>query len=342
MDGARNTNSARDKVTASANIACLGLDLGSVNVRGVLLMDGQPRWTACQPVRGRLINAVRRLLDELVPQHLEPDQRVRVQVTGVGRDLLHQERRIPICNEIVAIGDGARRICPDARSVFEIGGHTSRWVALDSAGEIEDYALSEACAAGTGAFIEQQAGRMQLDPAGLSEAAMAAERGAVVAGRCSVFAKTDMIHLQQKGVPTEEIAYGLCLAVARNVVATLLKGRRIPRPVALMGGASANRGLVRALAEVLELKTDLIVPPLAETCSALGAASTVIDKQETVVIGDLLSQLNNAEQQDLAVRAADIGLPCLAAAQESRLAEPTFTEAMGDEVAREHQPGGHG
>ena len=73
-----------------------------------------------------------------------------------------------------------------------------------------------------------------------------------------------MIHLQQKGTPVGEIAYGLCLAMAQNFLATVIRGRQVVPPLALVGGGAANQGLVRAFAEVLGLDRG-ITPYLAQS-----------------------------------------------------------------------------
>ena len=123
--------------------------------------------------------------------------------------------------------------------------------------------MNQQCAAGSGSFFEQQATRLGLDVEAFARLSAAAPRGATIAGRCSVFAKSDMIHLQQKGTPVGEIAYGLCLAMARNFMATVIRGRQIVPPLALVGGGAANQGLVRAFAEVLGLDAG-IAPYLAQ------------------------------------------------------------------------------
>ena len=81
-----------------------------------------------------------------------------------------------------------------------------------------------------------------------------------IAGRCSVFAKSDMIHLQQNATPVDDIVAGLCFALARNFKGTVARGRSIAPPVAFQGGVAANAGMVRAFREVLELSTNCSSP----------------------------------------------------------------------------------
>lgn len=260
----------------------IGLDVGSVNVKCVLLRGderGQDRSRAaqgtwCRPSQGRPLEVVQQLLDEVLGDRSGP---VRLAVTGSGKELLPgaQAQRV---NEVVAVAAAVAGSHPDVRTIIDIGGQFTKWILVDPAdpeapGRVEDFALNGLCAAGSGAFLEQQAGRLKLDLAELGHLAEGAARGATIAGRCSVFAKSDMIHLQQKGTPVDEIAFGLCLALARTFVATVLQGRPVEAPLALVGGGAANRGLVRAFAEVLGLAPgEIFVPEDHLTAGARGAA----------------------------------------------------------------------
>jgi activator of 2-hydroxyglutaryl-CoA dehydratase len=70
-----------------------------------------------------------------------------------------------------------------------------------------------------------------------------------------------MVHLRQEGTSQEEIVAGLCYALARNYISNLGKGRRFAKPVAFQGGVAANKGVVKAFEELLELMPgELIIP----------------------------------------------------------------------------------
>ncbi len=260
----------------------LGLDIGSSAVKAVVLDDAwRPVEFLEQANRGEPAGAFR----EISRRALEGrgPLRLRVGITGAGRETIEAPPEVFISNEVVALALGAAVEFPGARSVIEIGAQASRWVLLDGASgasaepEILDFALNDACAAGSGAFLEQQAGRLKLTIDQFASLAASAGRGATIAGRCSVFAKTDMIHLQQKGTPLEEIAYGLCQALARNFMATVLKGREVLPPAVLAGGGFRNGGLVNAFREILGLGENegrLANPPqfLGAFGAAVGAA----------------------------------------------------------------------
>ncbi len=258
----------------------VGLDVGSVNVKCVLLRERDageravPAHTWCRPSQGRPLEVVQQLLGEAIGGRSEP---IHLAVTGSGKGLLASSDARPV-NEVVAVAAAVARSHANVRTIIDIGGQFTKWILVDSTSRdrparVEDFAINGLCAAGSGAFLEQQAGRLKLDLTELGRLAAGASRGATIAGRCSVFAKSDMIHLQQKGTPVDEIAYGLCLALARTFVATVLRGRPVEPPLALVGGGAANQGLVRAFAEVLGLAPDEIFVPQGHlTAGAHGAA----------------------------------------------------------------------
>jgi predicted CoA-substrate-specific enzyme activase len=249
------------------------------------------------PIQGRPNEALAQAFARLAP--ICASAPIAVGATGIGRDLLRTARGIHAENEIAACGLAAAVLAPWARGIAEVGGHFSKWVALGAEGEVREYALNELCAAGSGAFLEQQAARMELDVENMAALAARAEKGAAVAGRCSVFAKSDMIHLQQKGTPAGEIAYGLCLALVRNYAATVLKGRELSKPIAFVGGCAANAGLLRAFKEVLLLgPEDFRVPERYDSFGAAGAAlSAAASAQKFWTLEELSKELAGVEKK---------------------------------------------
>ena len=136
--------------------------------------------------------------------------------TGGGASQLARSLGAPYINEFSAISAAVGRLLPDARTIFEMGGQQAKYIHLSPAGEsivatLDDFAASGLCAAGTGSFLDQQAARLEIDIEGeFGELAVKSENPPHIAGRCSVFAKSDMIHHQQRGVPVGDIIAGLC------------------------------------------------------------------------------------------------------------------------------------
>lgn len=274
---------------------------------GRLVLVAQPRRT-----RGQPLEATRDLFTEL-SACLRLEEISQVALTGSGGELVARALGVARCNEFQACARAIDLLHREVRSVFEIGGETSRYLRLtpDPASGvlgIADYSVNGDCAAGTGAFLDQQASRLQFKVEQIAEVVAGAPRAAQIAGRCSVFAKSDMIHAQQKGFGPAEVLRGLCQAVARNFKAAVVKGRTPQPPVALLGGVAANAAVVEALREVFELgAAELFVPEAAESFGAIGAAT--VAGQSAPLAGGLAARL---ERLSAAAAGGDDGLPTAA------------------------------
>jgi len=202
-----------------------------------------------------------------------PDVAVEgMRVTGSGSRTIAKVLGLFFENEFKSIARMIGAFYPQVRTVFEIGGESSKYIRLEGT-SIVDYDRSGECAAGTGSFLDQQALRMQYSVEDVGEVVCTASCAARIAGRCSVFAKSDMIHAQQKGYSPAEILRGLCDAVARNYKSSIVKGRPVQAPVALIGAVSQNAGVTAALREAFSLaEGDLFVPPEFAWCGAIGTA----------------------------------------------------------------------
>jgi len=158
---------------------------------------------------------------------------------------------------------------PDVQTVIEIGGQDSKIIIIRD-GIVTDFGMNTVCAAGTGSFLDQQASRLNMRIDDFGSKALESGKPVRIAGRCTVFAESDMIHKQQMGHRIEDIVYGLCQAMVRNYLNNVGLGKEILTPVVFQGGVAFNRGIVRALEETLN--TDVIVPPHHEVMGAIGVA----------------------------------------------------------------------
>ncbi len=222
-------------------------------------------------ISGSPIQSAYDLLHEF--HQIVPEDRVEgIRVTGSGSRTIAKVLGLFYENEFKAIARTIGEMYPHARTVFEIGGEASKYIRLEGS-SIVDYDRSGECAAGTGSFLDQQALRMQYSVEEVGELVCGASCAARIAGRCSVFAKSDMIHAQQKGYSPSEILRGLCDAVARNFKGSIVKGRPVEAPVALIGAVSQNEGVTRALREAFNLSEDgLFVPAEYAWAGAIGSA----------------------------------------------------------------------
>jgi predicted CoA-substrate-specific enzyme activase len=229
-------------------------------------------------IAGSPIQSTYDLLHELYA--IVPEDRVEgMRVTGSGSRTIAKVLGLFFENEFKAIARMMSVFYPNVRTVFELGGENAKYIRLEDGG-IQDYDRSGECAAGTGSFLDQQALRMQYSVEEVGGLVCQATCAARIAGRCSVFAKSDMIHAQQKGYSPAEILRGLCDAVARNYKSAIVKGRPVEAPVALIGAVSQNAGVTNALREAFSLSAEqLIVPEEYAWCGAIGTA--MLEAEET-------------------------------------------------------------
>ena len=257
----------------------LGIDVGSVTTKfAALNEDSQLVSSIYLRTQGNPIAMVQQGLKEL-REELPSDIVIRgVGATGsarylvgviVGADVIKNE----ITSQVVA----TLRYLPEVQTILEIGGQDSKIIILRQ-GIVTGFAMNTVCAAGTGSFLDHQALRLNVNIEEFGQRALQSKNPVRIAGQCTVFAESDMIHKQQMGHPIEDILYGLCQALVRNYLHNLGVGKEILPPVVFQGGVAFNQGIVRALKE--SLATEVIVPPHHEVMGAVGAALLAQEKAE--------------------------------------------------------------
>ncbi|MGK7345769.1 MAG: acyl-CoA dehydratase activase [Candidatus Nitrospinota bacterium M3_3B_026] len=255
----------------------LGLDIGSVSVKGAAVDAGNNILkTVYTRSSGQPVNTTIRVLKELLDA-VDGREVGRLGVTGTAGELISSLTGGVFINEIVAQSRTVATLYPHVRTLVEMGGEDSKLLFFkEEEGEtvLEDFSMNNLCAAGTGSFLDQQASRMGYSIEGeFGQMALKSKKPPRIAGRCSVFAKSDMIHLQQIGAPDYDIIAGLCYAVARSFKGNVGRGKKFEKPVAFFGGVASNAGVVAALADELEIGLDeLFIPPEKAVTGAIGSA----------------------------------------------------------------------
>lgn len=252
----------------------LGIDVGSVTTKFAVL-DRKDNLTAAIYLRtqGKPITMVQQGLRQL-QEELSPSAEIcGVATTGsarylagvvVGADLVK--------NEITSHAVAALHYVPEAQTVIEIGGQDSKIIILRD-GRVIDFGMNTVCAAGTGSFLDHQALRLNMSIEEFARRALKSDTPVRIAGRCTVFAESDMVHKQQMGYQIDDIVFGLCQSLVRNYLNNVGLGKEVLPPVLFQGGVAFNPGIVKALEESLD--TRVIVPPHHEVMGAIGAALLV-------------------------------------------------------------------
>ncbi|GAW94243.1 acyl-CoA dehydratase activase [Calderihabitans maritimus] len=249
----------------------LGIDVGSVSTNIAVIDEKEEVLTTLYiRTQGQPIAAVKRGL-KMVREQLPENINVRgVGATGSARYLTGVLVGADVIkNEITAHAVAASKYVPDVRTVIEIGGQDSKIIILRE-GVVTDFAMNTVCAAGTGSFLDQQAARLNIPIEEFGSYALKSKTPVRIAGRCSVFAESDMIHKQQMGHNLEDIIAGLCEALVRNYLNNIGKGKEILPKVVFQGGVAANEGMRAAFEKALN--TEVIVPQYYNVMGALGSA----------------------------------------------------------------------
>ncbi len=258
----------------------VGLDVGSGTAKvAVLSEDREILFHDYQKTHGQPVETAERLLRQ-VEERFGGDLQ-GITCTGTAGKFISQILEAAFVNEVMAHARAVEHFHPEAGTIIDIGGEDSKLVFISHENgrfQIKDFALNTLCAAGTGAFLEQQAARLGYSIQEFGQLALKAEHIPRIAGRCTVFAKSDMIHLQQAAVPDHEIIAGLCFAIVRNLKSNLARGRQVNPPIVFQGGVAANPGVRRAIKEVFHLKEgELIIPKYHFIMGAIGAALYGLD-----------------------------------------------------------------
>ncbi len=251
--------------------AYLGIDVGSVTTKlAVLDSDGGLVTSIYLPTQGNPIGTVQQALKELRPQLPEDIEISGVGTTGSARYLAGViVGADTVKNEITCHAVGTLHYVPGVQTIIEIGGQDSKIIIVRD-GVVVDFGMNTVCAAGTGSFLDHQALRLSMTIDEFSRRALHSKTPVRIAGRCTVFAESDMIHKQQMGHPTDDILYGLCQALVRNYLNNVGHGKELKPTIVFQGGVAFNQAIVKAFRE--ELNNEIVVPPHHAVMGAIGAA----------------------------------------------------------------------
>lgn len=257
--------------------AYLGIDVGSVSTNIVVQGENGEILTGLYlRTRGRPIDTIKDGLRKAATSLPAGVEIAGVGTTGSGRYLAGVMVGADVIkNEITAHAVAALLFVPDVQTILEIGGQDSKIIIIRE-GIVTDFAMNTVCAAGTGSFLDQQAARLQIPISEFGQLALQSRHPVRIAGRCTVFAESDMIHKQQMGHQLADIINGLCEALVRNYLNNVGKGKEILPPVVFQGGVAANVGIKAAFERALGMP--VIVPPYHHIMGAIGAAQLAREK----------------------------------------------------------------
>ncbi|MBU0989129.1 MAG: CoA activase, partial [Proteobacteria bacterium] len=278
-----------------------GIDAGSVSLNCIVINEEKQILYEAPYERhfGKVEEGVLDLIYSLYNRFGE--ERIR-SVSFTGNHGKNLSERLGAFYEFETISQVLGAICvrPDVRTIISMGGQDTALFQVNhlstgdlsgqGAWELAYFNSNGPCASGTGSFIDQQAQRLatsiyskeadisrdQIDRilVDFIRLGIKSKRPANVACRCTVFTKSDMIHLQNRGERLEDIIYGLHVGNARNYMSTIVSNRALEEPILFVGGLSLNELQVKAFQAYFP---GLIVPSHSTSIGALGVALEALD-----------------------------------------------------------------
>jgi len=249
-------------------ITC-GVDIGSRTIK-VVIFDGQNIIDSATTLSGAAPrdNAERLYLEMLAANHCTQSDIAMTVATGYGRNYF--ELADKVSSEIICHTAGVAFLCPQVRTIIDIGGQDSKVVQVSAEGKVADFVMNDRCAAGTGKFIEMVAHTLNMSLEETGTAALSCDEICEVSSMCAVFAESEVIGLLHKGVPPEVILRGVFRSVAKRVVSL---GRKLgfAEPIVFTGGVAQNPGVLEAI-RVQVGDPSVEIPSNPQLTGSLGAA----------------------------------------------------------------------
>jgi predicted CoA-substrate-specific enzyme activase len=246
----------------------MGIDIGSAYSKGVIIKDselsashvilsGANYQTAAETVRQELLRQV----------NLAQDDIIDTVATGTGATNVPFASRK--ASDIVCTARGVNSVFPQARTVIEVAGQSTKVIRIDAQGLVANFAVSEKCAAGSGRFIEVIANVLRIDLKDFGAISLKSKEPITFGTGCAVFGESEAITRVTEGIPKEDIAAGVNKALASKI-SSLVKKIKLEEPCAICGGGTLNIGLIKTTEH--ELNIQLLLPPQPQIITALGAA----------------------------------------------------------------------
>lgn len=254
----------------------LGLDVGSTTTKAVVIRESDKAILASVYLRtnGNPVQASVNCYNELKKQLLTDIKIIGLGTTGSGRSIaaLHALSN-SVVNEIIAHAVAAAFFDKDVDTIFEIGGQDAKYTHLTN-GVASDYAMNEACSAGTGSFLEEAAKEtLNINYLEIGDIAFESSAPLNFNDQCSAFISSDIKNAGHDGAGREDIVAGLVYSVCMNYVNRVMGNRTVGKKIFMQGGVCYNKAVPFAMANLVN--KDIIVPPEPGLMGAFGVALEV-------------------------------------------------------------------
>ena len=272
----------------------LGLDVGSTTTKAVLLREEDKALVGSVYLRtmGDPVQAARNCYASLAKYVPKDTEIIGLGVTGSGRQIASMHALTEgVINEIIAHATAALYFDPQVDTIFEIGGQDAKYTYIVN-GVPADYAMNEACSAGTGSFLEEAAREtLEVEMTSIAPRAMRASSPPNFNDQCAAFIGSDIKTAVQEGISTDDILGGLVYSICLNYLNRVKGNRPEGQKIYMQGGVCYNKAVPIAMASLLNKK--IVVPPEPGLMGAFGVA---LDISEKIRLGLLPAQSFNLEE----------------------------------------------
>ncbi len=248
------------------SMVSIGIDIGSVCAKAVAY-DGKVIGRLIMPTGWNPKETGRELYESLISQCSIREQDISAVVaTGYGRiSVPFATRKV---TEITCHARGAVFLCPDARTVIDVGGQDSKVISVDEKGNVLEFVMNDKCAAGTGRFLQVMANVLETEVDQMEKLAMNSEPRDINS-MCAVFAESEVISLLSQGTSKESVASGILHSIS-NKITHLTSRVTIKDKVLFTGGVAANNLIREIISKKLKRKVE--VNKDSQFAGAIGAA----------------------------------------------------------------------
>jgi predicted CoA-substrate-specific enzyme activase len=266
--------SAQHAAPQSGDECVLGLDVGSTTTKAVLVRKGDKAVVASVYLRtnGDPVRASRECYRELAAQIKGAEISISgLGVTGSGRQIAALHALTDnVVNEIIAHATAAAWFDRDVDTIFEIGGQDAKYTYL-TGGVASDYAMNEACSAGTGSFLEESAKEsLNVATEAIAGLALQGDKPPNFTDQCAAFISSDIKTAGQEGIGRDDILAGLVYSICLNYLNRVKGPRPVGKKIFMQGGVCYNRAVPLAMASLMQ--TRIVVPPEPGLMGAFGVA----------------------------------------------------------------------
>ncbi len=260
-------------VPEAGDVTILGLDVGSTTTKGVIMRLRDKKILADCYLRtdGDPVAASRNVYRSLDEQIDQPIEIIGLGVTGSGRQIAGLHAMTDgVINEIIAHAAAAVHFDPEVDTIFEIGGQDAKYTYITN-GVPSDYAMNEACSAGTGSFLEESAKEsLGLPVTEIGKVAYTGENPPNFNDQCAAFIGSDIKNAAQEGIPVNDIVAGLVYSICMNYCNRVKGNRPVGAKVFMQGGVCYNEAIPAAMAALTG--KEIVVPPEPGLMGAFGVA----------------------------------------------------------------------